>query len=79
MATIHPPRSQQKPDDKVLTATELQQSITEKAQELVDFAIREARRHGADYPRLESGFTLKMHFGAFETIPHAKLHVLAVE
>ena len=39
MATIHPLRSQQKPDDEFPTATELQQSITEKTQELVDFAI----------------------------------------
>lgn len=40
MATIHPLRSRQKPDDEIPTATEFHQSITEKTQELVDFAMR---------------------------------------
>jgi len=30
-------------------------------------------------PHLEKGFTLKTHFGSFETVPHPKIHILAVE
>lgn len=39
MATIHPLRSQQKPNDEKPNAAELQQAITKKTQELVNFAI----------------------------------------
>jgi len=33
----------------------------------------------ADYPALGYGFTIKFHLGAYETIPHAKLHILSKE
>lgn len=44
MATIHPLRSQLKPDDCSPTITDLQQSITEKTRELVEFAITTAEK-----------------------------------
>ncbi len=47
--------------------------------DLVDFAMTQAKCAIADYPQLQSGFSLKIHVGAFETVPHAKLHILSVE
>jgi diadenosine tetraphosphate (Ap4A) HIT family hydrolase len=67
------------PMEHVGSTEELEQNNSTRYLELVDFAVKQARRNAANYPRLEGGFTLKMHFGAYETIPHAKLHILAVE
>ena len=47
--------------------------------ELFEFAIAQAKAMREDEPLLYKGFTVKMHFGSFETIHHAKLHVLATE
>lgn len=47
--------------------------------ELVDFALNQTRALVGEYPILANGFTIKFHVGAFETIPHAKLHVLSTE
>lgn len=46
---------------------------------LVDFALTQAKSAGEEYPALRQGFSLKVHFGSFETVPHAKLHVLSKE
>jgi len=47
--------------------------------ELVEFAVDNAQAMMVDEPALQQGFTLKIHFGSFETIEHPKLHVLAME
>lgn len=47
--------------------------------ELMEFACEQVRAHRDDVPQLYRGFTIKMHFGSYETIEHAKLHVLAAE
>jgi histidine triad (HIT) family protein len=47
--------------------------------ELLEFAIREVRSRVETVPQFNRGFTVKMHFGSYESIPHAKLHVLAAE
>lgn len=47
--------------------------------DLFEFAIAQTKAHREERPELYRGFTIKMHFGSFETIPHAKLHVLASE
>ncbi len=47
--------------------------------ELFEWAVTQAKRLMAEEPHLERGFTLKTHFGSFETIPHPKIHILAVE
>ncbi len=47
--------------------------------ELVEFAIDHAQAMTEQEPELQRGFTIKMHFGSFETIEHPKLHVLAME
>ena len=46
---------------------------------LVDFALTQAKSAIDDYPALQQGFSLKVHFGSFETVPHAKLHLLSKE
>jgi histidine triad (HIT) family protein len=47
--------------------------------ELIDYAVKETKLLTADYPILEHGFTLKFHFGPFETLPFCKLHILSSE
>ncbi len=47
--------------------------------DLLEYAIREVRSRVDDVPQFAPGFTVKMHFGSYESIPHAKLHVLAAE
>ncbi|MGL4649173.1 MAG: hypothetical protein ACRC1H_07180 [Caldilineaceae bacterium] len=47
--------------------------------ELMNFAVTEVRARRDEIPQLYRGFTIKMHFGSYETVEHAKLHVLAAE
>ncbi len=47
--------------------------------DLLEFAIAEVRSRVDEMPQFTAGFTVKMHFGSYESIPHAKLHVLAAE
>lgn len=47
--------------------------------ELFEWAVAQTKRLMVDEPHLERGFTLKTHFGSFETITHPKIHILAVE
>ncbi len=58
---------------------ELEQEHSARFLELVDFAVTQTKALAADYPLLANGFTVKFHLGAFETIPHAKLHILSIE
>lgn len=58
---------------------EMRRNEGERFLQLVDFAIDETRARAEQYPELANGFTIKFHFGAYETIPHAKLHILSVE
>lgn len=52
---------------------------SERFLELIDYALAETKSLTTEYPILGNGFTVKFHVGAFETIPHAKLHILSVE
>lgn len=47
--------------------------------QLVEFAISETKARCEEYPTLDKGFTVKIHFGDFESVPHAKLHILCTE
>lgn len=58
---------------------ELERSSREHFLDLMEFALTEVKAQAAEFPELQSGFTIKFHFGAYETIPHAKLHILSVE
>jgi diadenosine tetraphosphate (Ap4A) HIT family hydrolase len=80
--SIHPESSvhwMALPMEHVASIEELEQLNQERFLKLVDFAIQQAKNKGDDYPDLIGGYTLKLHFGAFETVPHAKVHILAVE
>jgi diadenosine tetraphosphate (Ap4A) HIT family hydrolase len=46
---------------------------------LLDYALDETKARVDDYPELANGFTIKFHVGAYETVPHAKFHILSVE
>ncbi|WP_420642594.1 HIT family protein [Candidatus Leptofilum sp.] len=48
-------------------------------QELLTFALDATQQQAAENPELAKGFTVKMHIGPFETVHHAKLHILSVE
>lgn len=58
---------------------EMLQDHGERFNELMAYAVDQARALAPDYPLLSNGFTVKWHVGAFETIPHAKLHILSTE
>lgn len=58
---------------------ELEQANPQRFLQLVEYAVRQAREKGAEHQQLENGFTIKIHFGAYETVPHAKLHILSKE
>lgn len=58
---------------------ELSRTNRERFQKLIDYAIAETKARVDKHPELANGFTIKFHIGAYETIPHAKLHILSVE
>ena len=47
--------------------------------ELFEWSVAQTKQLMGDEPHLERGFTLKTHFGSFETVPHPKIHILAME
>ena len=61
------------------TTEQMEANDRERFLALVDYAISQTRALTSDYPALENGFTLKFHLGAYETIDHAKLHILSIE
>jgi diadenosine tetraphosphate (Ap4A) HIT family hydrolase len=67
------------PYEPITSIEKLEQNNPERFSDLVDFAVTEAKARVKDYPELTQGFTIKFHFGTFETIPHAKLHILSCE
>ncbi|MEZ4593669.1 MAG: hypothetical protein R3D55_21375 [Chloroflexota bacterium] len=67
------------PFEHVASVEALAQQNAARFQELMSFALAATRQQAEVYPELQKGFTLKMHVGPFETIPHAKVHVLSVE
>lgn len=67
------------PFDGGLSTEEMERTQRERFLQLIDFAITEAKARADEYPSLGNGFTIKFHLGSYETIPHAKLHILSVE
>lgn len=67
------------PYEHVPSAEVLAQQNAARFQELISFALAATRQQTDAYPELAKGFTVKMHIGPFETIPHAKVHILSVE
>ncbi len=58
---------------------EMEKRDRERFIDLVEFAVLETKKQMEDFPILNNGFSVKFHVGAFETIPHAKLHILSTE
>ncbi|MCB9136900.1 MAG: hypothetical protein H6642_00975 [Caldilineaceae bacterium] len=80
--SIHPESSVHwlaMPVEHVASTEALEAADGEQFLNLVEFAIDQANAQTANYPELTSGYTLKLHFGAHETVPHAKVHILNVE
>lgn len=46
---------------------------------LLEFALAETKARVEEHPELANGFTIKFHCGAYETVPHAKFHILSIE
>jgi histidine triad (HIT) family protein len=67
------------PFEHVVSVEALAQQNSARFQELIAFALAATRQQVDDFPDLHHGFTLKMHIGPFETISHAKVHILSVE
>lgn len=67
------------PFESGYSTEEMERDQRERFLHLLDFAIAETKARVAEYPALVNGFTLKFHFGAYETVPHAKLHILSIE
>ena len=67
------------PYEPIPSIEELQKNDRERFLGLMEFAITEARSRADTYPELAQGFTIKFHLGAYETVPHAKLHILSSE
>ena len=67
------------PYEHVTSAETLAQENVSRFQDLMTFALSSTKGQAATYPDLHNGFTIKLHIGPFETIPHAKLHILSVE
>lgn len=61
------------------TTEELKQDDRERFLDLIDYAIETTKAQVENYPLLQQGFSIKFHCGAFETIPHPKLHILSAE
>lgn len=57
----------------------LQEENENRFVELVNFAIKQTKVQADNNPELAQGFTVKFHCGPYETLPHAKLHILSTE
>jgi len=67
------------PYEPIASIEELERQDRARFLELIEFAVTQTQMLAGKYPLLERGFTIKFHFGGYETIPHAKLHILSVE
>lgn len=67
------------PFEMISSIEELESQNPARFAGLVQYAVTETKRLAEDHPILQKGFTIKFHFGSFETVPHAKLHILSTE
>ncbi len=67
------------PIEHVSSTESLEHENGRRFLDLIDFAVAQVRAHREEMPLLYKGFSIKMHFGSYESIPHAKLHVLGAE
>lgn len=67
------------PFESGFSTSEMKESQGDRFMSLLDYALAETHARVGEYPVLENGFTIKFHCGAYETIPHAKFHILSIE
>lgn len=67
------------PFEHLESTEEFEQEHEKRFVDLFEWAVATTKKKVADVPYLEKGFTLKTHFGSFETIAHPKIHILAME
>lgn len=67
------------PFEPIASTEELAHTDRERFLDLLEFAMQETRARVEEVEGLGNGFTIKFHIAAFETIPHAKLHILSCE
>jgi histidine triad (HIT) family protein len=67
------------PTEHVPCTEVLEQGDGQRFLELFEFAVKQVREQREEIPQLYQGFTIKIHFGSYESVPHAKLHVLGTE
>jgi diadenosine tetraphosphate (Ap4A) HIT family hydrolase len=67
------------PFEHVGSTEELEAQNRDRFLNLLNFATTQTRAQTANFPLLQNGFTIKFHLGAYETVPHAKLHILSTE
>ncbi len=67
------------PVEHVDSTEEFEKDNEKRFVELFEWAVSTTKKKVADVPYLERGFSFKTHFGSFETVPHAKIHILAME
>ena len=67
------------PFESGFSTEEMKQSQGDRFLALLEYAVNETKAQAENYPALHNGFTIKFHFGAYETVPHAKLHILSIE
>jgi histidine triad (HIT) family protein len=67
------------PFEHVGSTQELEQLNRNRFLAMVEFGLAQAKSRQPDYPLLQNGYTVKFHCGSFETVPHAKLHIMSVE
>lgn len=67
------------PFEHVDSTEEFEKGNEKRFVELFEWAVVQAKKSTEKDPSLEKGFTLKTHFGSFETVGHAKIHILATE
>lgn len=67
------------PFESGFSTEEMKHNQGERFLALLEYALSETKARVEEYPELENGFTVKFHCGAYETIPHAKFHILSIE
>lgn len=67
------------PFESGFSTSEMKEMQGDRFMALLDYALAQTRARVEEYPVLENGFTIKFHCGAYETIPHAKFHILSIE
>jgi diadenosine tetraphosphate (Ap4A) HIT family hydrolase len=67
------------PFESGYSTEEMKQRHSDRFMALLDFALDETKARVDEHPELANGFTIKFHCGAYETVPHAKFHILSIE